>query len=358
MALKKKVMVVSRTFTPGHSQMCMPFADLLTAMEAAVLPDEEDLMMSPSGQPQSSRSAPLPHSSEAGQHATASIQQPPPHDAVQHTAEQPQSSRSALQSDIRAGQGTTVLQAPAQQPSLPRAADRVNEMRSMHASRSQAAYSTAPPASAASPDLLVRPFQSLLSTPERDARMVRSPGVPHRLHVHEIDPDHVWVDGRGAMLRVKPPQPAGALGQPLAMVATQVDSEGLVALQQQQAAPAARRPLVKSVPHLSTMQDVPEFWQIWQEGNGMEQAALKDLPAKQIRAQKQRYSEWSKAARALEGQAQEEDVTPVQMAITLEAARISEGSFVASFLKVLGSRWLAKQRAVANAALPADEVQE
>jgi len=95
---------------------------------------------------------------------------------------------------------------------------------------------------------------------------------------------------------------------------------------------------VKSVPHLSTMQDVPEFWQIWQEGNSMEQAALKDLPAEQIRAQKQRYSEWSKAARALEGQAQENGVTPVQMAITLEAARISEGSFVASFLKVLGSR--------------------
>jgi len=55
--------------------------------------------------------------------------------------------------------------------------------------------------------------------------MVRSPGVPHRLYVHEIDPDHVWVDGRGPMLRAKPPQPAGALSQPLAIMAVQMDFE-------------------------------------------------------------------------------------------------------------------------------------
>ena len=335
----------------------MPFADLLTAMEAAVLPDEEDPMMSPSEQPQSSRSAPVPHS-QVAQRATAPNQQPPPHDAAERAAEQPESSRSASQSDGRAGRDATVPEAQAQQPPPPRSAEQADAMHgNVHANRSQAAYSTAPPAPAATSELLVRPFKSLLSTPEREARMVRSPGVPWRLHVHQIDPNHVWVDGIGAMLRVKPPQP-GALSQPLAVVATQVDSQALAAPQQQEAAPAARRSLVRSVPNLSMMQDVPELWLTWQEGNGMEQAALKDLPAEQIRAQKQRYLEWSKAARALEGQAQEAGVTPVQMAITLDAARVSEGSFVASFLKALGSRWLAQQRAAANAELPVDEMQE
>ncbi len=90
----------------------------------------------------------------------------------------------------------------------------------------------------------------------------------------------------------------------------------------------------------------------------MGQAALKDLPAEKIRAQKQRYSEWSKAARALEGLAQEKAVDPVQMAVILEAERVAGSSHVANYLKRLGSSWLAKERAAAITELQTDGLQE
>lgn len=317
-------------------------ADMLAAMEAAVLPDEEDLVTTTVGQPQTSHIALQPHS-EAGQ---------------QQTAEQPQSSRSAAQScrQTEPGQRTTVGAALVQQQPLHlRAPKRTNAMHGQHARQSWAAVL---PASATSPDLLVCPFQTMLSTPERDARLVRSPGVPHRLHTHQVDPDFVWVDGLGAIERMKVPQLAGARAQRSAAAAPLMDSEASAAHQPQQAAPVARKPLVRAVPDLCTMQDVPEFWQTWQAGNGMEKAALKDLAAELIRPQKQRYSEWSKAARALEGQAQEKGVTSKQMAIILDAARMREGRNVAGFVKALGSKWLAEQRAAANAALQADELQE
>ena len=137
-----------------------------------------------------------------------------------------------------------------------------------------------------------------------------------------------------------------------------MDIEASAAPQLRQAALGASKPLVREVPLLSAMQDVPEFWQAWQEGNGLGHAPLKDLPADKIRAWKQRYSEWSKAARALEGRAQEACVEPAQMAVTMEAERAAQKSHVANYLKGVGSSWLAQQRAAANAALLADHMHE
>ena len=318
-------------------------------MEAAVLPDEEDIGAPTAEQPQSSHGAPR-SCGDADQYTAA--RQPALHSASQRVAEQPRSSSSAGQLQAEAAQRTAYVAAPAQWLPLPRDPERITASHG-NVQVCPAAISTVPPAPAASPDLLVRPFQTLLSTPERDAHLVRSQGVPHQLHSHQVVPEYVWVDGIGAIERVKPPQAVGALNQRLAAAAPLMDSNAAVAHQPQQAAPAPRKPLVRAVPDLCTMQDVPEFWRTWQEGNGMEQAALKDLPAELIRPQKQRYSEWSKAARALEGQAQEMHVTPEQMAVRLDAARMGQGRNVASYVKALGSQWLAKQRAAANAAAAA-----
>lgn len=165
--------------------------DMLAAMEGAVLPDEEDLGTSSTAeQPQSSRRAALSHSG-AGQHNTAlaaSAQQLPVRGASEQAAEQPQSSDLAIQSYSEAGQRTTSTQ----QPGLPSAPRQEVEMHdSMQGRQIEAAFGTLPPAPVTSPDLLVRPFQTMLSAPERDACMVRPLGVPHRLHMHQADPKYV-----------------------------------------------------------------------------------------------------------------------------------------------------------------------
>ena len=252
------------------------------------------------------------------------------------------------------------MAAPEQRSLIPRAPE---QAAARHGSTQAhlAAFTLLPPAPALSPDLLVRPFQSMLSTPERDARMLRSPGVQHQLQRHQANPEYVHYDGYGLVERVRAPQSVGALSQRFAAAAPpRMDSEASAAQQPQpqQTASVARKPLLKKVPELRTMQDVPEFWQTWQVGNGMEQAPLKDLAAELIRPQKQRYLEWSKAARALEHQAEEQHVTPEQMAVTLDAIRVGEGKNVASFMKALGSKWLAEQRAAEDAALQVVESQE
>ena len=64
------------------------------------------------------------------------------------------------------------------------------------------------------------------------------------------------MDGIGAVRRVK-----AAHTQRLPAIAPQVQCEALSAPEPEQEASAARKPLKRGVPQLSTMQDVPEFWQ-------------------------------------------------------------------------------------------------
>ena len=201
----------------------MLIADLLTAMEGAVLPDGEDLSNSATEQPESSQGGAQSHGEALRQTTGLALSTQHLHfpGTSERVPEQPESSRGAAQIHSVAAQRMTALAAPAHQPTLGCTAQREDEMHgSMQAQQSLAAFSTLLPAPVASPDLLVRPFQDLLPTPERAARMVRNPGIPYELHMQKVDPSHVWVDGLGVVERVKNPhQRGGGFSQRLAAAA-------------------------------------------------------------------------------------------------------------------------------------------
>jgi len=91
------------------------------------------------------------------------------------------------------------------------------------------------------------------------------------------------------------------------------------------------------------LQDLTEFWQIWEHGDALNKA-LKDLPAETIRWERQRYSEWKLAAQAVMHMAAQDDREPSSMVEFLESKRETAGTKPAKFLKELGSNWSKERR--------------
>ena len=119
--------------------------------------------------------------------------------------------------------------------------------------------------------------------------------------------------------------------------------------------PATCMTVVRPVPLLKNLRDVQPFWSVWQDGSGVT-GPVKDLTAeeKAVGDVRKRFSEYSRAAAAIEQMALATHKTPVGICQDLdeqhERGKGKKPKALAAFLKELGNS--KKQSAMAEGLQP------
>lgn len=202
-----------------------------------------------------------------------------------------------------------------------------------------------------SPQAMSRPFANLMGSAERqridmhrasvaNARHVFCPGygvlpvvAADQLNAQPVMLQHDRAAGLSLGSAVAAPEASAPAPQLLTMV-------GAAAASQHGQAVAV--PPV--VPQLRCLRSVQQFWELWQNGNSLNgHSAIKDLPADVRKAQKQRFSEWKRAAdevqrllAAIPGASSSSSAAMAKLLHKLDSQRIRDKQSMPAFIKALG----------------------
>lgn len=180
-----------------------------------------------------------------------------------------------------------------------------------------------------SPGLYRRPFKGFIKSPERPLDNRAPEWFNPEKH------DWVFVEDYGPMPRASNSMTEGLTGSGL-----QPRTASNAAVPAPGSPPVMRMTVVRAVPQLKSLRDVQAFWSVWQDGNGVT-GPIKDLTAeeKAVGDVRKRYSEYSRAATAIEQMAQATSKTPEEICQDLDKQRErgkgKKPKALAAFLKEL-----------------------